>query len=155
MPGDRVLVNKLAYGYRIPFTDWLIAQGKPALSGEVVILPSPEDGTLLIKRVVATAGDQIMVRDGGVTINGRPAALPGDPATEVFGARRVSLNLALGSGPAFGPIVIDSGYVLVIGDARGKSRDGRDFGLAPVGSLRGRAIAVFMRSGEGLVWKAL
>jgi len=59
LPGDRIYVNKLAYGLRLPFTRWWIAKwGEPA-RGEVVTLLSPKDGTLLVKRIVAGPGDLI------------------------------------------------------------------------------------------------
>jgi signal peptidase I len=62
--GDRIYVNKLAYGVRVPFTRWWIAKWGEPVRGEVVTLLSPKDGTLLVKRVVAVPGDVIEVVDG-------------------------------------------------------------------------------------------
>src|SRR5262245_5791433 len=59
LPGDRIFVNKLAYGLRLPFTrTWLARWGDPA-PGDVVVLLSPKDGTRLVKRVIAGPGDTI------------------------------------------------------------------------------------------------
>jgi signal peptidase I len=59
LPGDRIYVNKLAYGVRVPFTRYWIANWSEPKSGEVVTLLSPRDGTLLVKRITAAPGDPI------------------------------------------------------------------------------------------------
>jgi signal peptidase I len=45
--------------------------------------------------------------------------------------------------------------VLLLGDHRGNSVDGRYFGLVPSDEIYARAIAVYWRTGEGLVWRRL
>jgi signal peptidase I len=55
LPGDRITVNKLAYGLRVPFTtSWLATWDEPA-PGEIVVLFSPKDGTRLVKRLIEAA----------------------------------------------------------------------------------------------------
>ena len=61
---DRVLVNKLAYGLRIPFTTHYLLEGADPRRGDVVVLKSPENGTILLKRVVAIPGDPVSMHDG-------------------------------------------------------------------------------------------
>ncbi|HEY8078410.1 MAG TPA: signal peptidase I, partial [Labilithrix sp.] len=74
--GDHVAVAKAAYGVRVPMTDvWLARWADPA-RGDVVVLDSPEDGKVLLKRVVAVAGDRVEVRDGRVRIGDRAIAEP-------------------------------------------------------------------------------
>lgn len=51
--------------------------------------------------------------------------------------------------------MVPVGQLLVIGDARGSSRDGRYFGLIPVELPYGKAKEVIYRRGEGLVSKTL
>src|SRR4051794_41381050 len=81
LPGDRVLVDKQAYGFRLPFTLVKLSQGARVAHGDVVVFDSPADGTRLIKRVVALPGDMVEVSGGARTINGAPAgAAPGSPA---------------------------------------------------------------------------
>ena len=155
MPGDRVLVNKLAYGLRVPFIGWrLIAAGTPE-AGEVVVFDSPESGKRLIKRVVAVGGDTVQIRKGQLMVNGTPYALADDPTVENFGDHRAELNLSSGSGSRFGPREIPEGHVLVMGDYRGNSHDGRMFGSVPASDIYGRAIAVFLRRGDGFTWRPL
>jgi signal peptidase I len=155
MPGDRIVVDKLAYGLRIPFTDWKLTQGRPVTRGEVVIFDSPEDGVRLVKRIVAVPGDTVVIHNGQVLIGGHALIDPAHPDTEKFGERVASLNLRYGGGPDIEPTPVPSGYALAVGDARGNSRDGRYFGLIRVDAIYGRAMAVYYRSGEGMCWKKL
>ena len=65
VPGDRVLVDKMSFGIRLPFSEIVIIEGETPRAGEVVIFDSPEDGVRLIKRVVACfACDQGFYLDG-------------------------------------------------------------------------------------------
>ncbi len=154
MPGDRVLVNKTAYGLRVPFLKWQLTRGDQPGVGEIVVFDSPETGKRLIKRVVAVGSDTIEVRDGHLFLNGENMALPQDPSIETLGTHRALLNLSRPGGNY--PVQqIPSGYVLVMGDFRGNSHDGRIFGFIPETAIYGRAVAVFLRRNEGLVWRPL
>ena len=154
-PGDRVVVDMSAYGLRLPFTDLqLVHRGQPR-RGEVVVFKSPADGTRLIKRVVAVGGDQVQLIDGRLRINGSALASPHAPEVEVFGQRHVQLGLDMGGGSDIERVTIPEGQLLVLGDHRGNSADGRYFGLVDAGSVYARAVGVYWRSGEGVVWKRL
>jgi signal peptidase I len=155
LPGDHVVVNKAAYGLRIPFTKRVVALADEPRRGDVVIVDSPDDGVRLIKRVVAVGGDRVDLRGGRLFIDGRPLALPGRPDRERFGTREVALNLDAGGGPDIRGLVVPEGEVLLIGDHRGASRDSRWFGTVPAEELYGRAAGVFWRRGEGPTWQAL
>src|SRR4051812_11387705 len=72
--GDRIFVNKLAYGLKFPYTTWHLAHWSAPKAGEIVIFYSPDDGIRLVKRVVGVPGDTIQVIGGEVYVNG--AALP-------------------------------------------------------------------------------
>lgn len=154
VPGDRVLVDKRAYGLRVPFTRLEIARGDRVGRGEVVIFDAPDDGTRLIKRVVAVGGDVVAVRGGRVFVNGVSLAA-GPPELEAYGDRAVRLDLGLGGGPDLAPTRVPAGRLLMLGDARGNSRDGRWFGLVREDDVYARALGVYWRAGEGLVWRAL
>ena len=45
--------------------------------------------------------------------------------------------------------------VFAVGDHRGNSLDGRMFGFVPEDEVYARAVAVYYRRGERLVWKPL
>lgn len=155
MPGDRVVVDMSAYGLRVPFTDITpVERGQPQ-RGDIALLKSPVDGTRLIKRVVAVGGDRVSLVDGHLSINGEAMATAMSPDVELFGQRRVKLNLDQGGGPDVLDAKIPEGQVLLMGDHRGDSLDGRYFGLVPAKSLYARATRVYWRSGEGFVWEHL
>ena len=154
-PGDHVVVNKSAYGLRVPFTNQVIALKENPQRGEVVIFDSPETGVRLIKRVVAVGGDMVAVHRGRVVINGQVLVTPQNPMLEIYGSRQARLNLGAGGGPDLPAMRVPRGHVLVLGDHRGNSHDGRFFGTVPVGELYGRATGVFLRQSDGLMWQSL
>ena len=152
-PGDRVAVDMRAYGLRLPFTDVrLLDTGRPQ-RGDVVVFDSPADGTRLIKRVVAVAGDRVELHDGYLAINGQPLRLA--EQLEVFGGKRVALDLDAGGGPDISGLHIPPGKLLVVGDHRGNSLDGRFFGLVDADAIYGKALAVYWRRGDGPQWREL
>ncbi|RDZ26941.1 signal peptidase I [Lysobacter silvisoli] len=155
MPGDRVVVDMSAYGLRLPYTDTVLIERSQPQRGEVVVFKSPADGTRLIKRVVAVGGDRVSVIGGHLSIDGVPLASAGEAQVEWFGEHRAELNLDAGGGPDVLDAVIPAGQVLVMGDHRGNSQDGRYFGLVPARSLYARALGVYWRSGVGPVWRRL
>lgn len=154
VPGDRVFVDMTAYGVRVPFTETVVIErGQPG-RGDVVLLPSPADGTRLIKRIVGVEGDRVTIVDGRLSLDGEPAAVDPLGAYEQIGRHRVRVNLQSGGGPDI-DLVIPSGHVFVVGDHRGNSYDSRMFGLVREQSVYARAEGVYWRSAEGVVWKDL
>lgn len=155
VPGDRVVVDMMAYGLRVPFTDIDIVSGGSPQAGDVVVFDSPVDGVRLIKRVVAVGGDTVDLQDGHLKVNG--VALQSDtrPDVEIMAGHAVPLNLDAGGGPDIRGLVIRDDDVLVLGDHRGASADGRYFGLVPAREFYGRASHVYWRRGAGFVWKTL
>jgi signal peptidase I len=152
MPGDYVTVDMRAFGVSLPGTRIdLWATGTPQ-RGDIVVFPSPKNGVRLIKRVVAVGGDRVAVRNGHVLLNGQSVA---DGEADVLGNHRVVLDLAEGGGPDIEEVVVPPGQVLLLGDHRGRSADGRFFGFVDVDALYGRAMRVYWRSGQGLAWDAL
>ena len=154
-PGDRVVVDMSAYGLRVPFTRQVLVERSVPQRGDVAVFNSPADGTRLIKRVVAVAGDHVRLHDGRLSINGVPLAPDGDGLSEDFGTRMARLDLADGGGPDIPGVVVPPGHVLVLGDHRGNSADGRWFGFVQADALYGRAVAVYWRRGEGPGWQRL
>lgn len=72
MPGDRVIVSKIIYGPKIPFTSLRMPGLKKPERGEVVVFISPEDrNKAYIKRLVGLPGDHVGIKDGNVYVNGK------------------------------------------------------------------------------------
>ena len=153
--GDRLVVDKTAYGVRLPYTKIdLVDMDSPA-RGDVVIFDSPLDGDLLVKRVVAVGGDTVSLSKGRVLVNGKFVADPPGMVVERFNDHVATLNLKSGGGPDILTTRVPQGKLLVLGDHRGNSIDGRYFGFIDEHELYGRVLAVYYRRGEGLLWKKL
>ncbi len=73
LDGDFIVVNKYAYGLRLPIIDRkILSIGEPH-RGDVVVFRYPPDPTVnYIKRVVGLPGDRVSVHDDMVTLNGKP-----------------------------------------------------------------------------------
>ncbi len=78
MIGDFILVNKLAYGFKVPFSDmfwdpiYVAGKSDPG-RGDVVVFKYPQDPSInYIKRVIGVPGDTIEIRNKVVYINDRP-----------------------------------------------------------------------------------
>jgi signal peptidase I len=155
-PGDHVVVNKLAYGVRVPFSHTYLSDFDGPARGDVVVLDSPETGETLIKRVVAVPGDRVMVRGGQITLNGVPVPVQSTSSgwSERLDASEHRIRLSRGGGPDFGPMTLPPSGYLVMGDNRGASHDGRIFGLVHRGLILGRAIGVFLAE-EGFTWRPM
>lgn len=68
--GDYLLVNHLAYGPRLPFTNTAIETGRPQ-RGDVVVFRYPRDvSQFYVKRLVGLPGDVVRFHHGLVTVNG-------------------------------------------------------------------------------------
>lgn len=95
--------------------------------GDVVVLTSPLDGTLLVKRVAGVAGDDVAILDGVLHVDGRPVREPWVDPRDVD-----SVYSELG--------VVPEGHVLVLADHRPEALDSRTFGPVPLADLRGRVL---------------
>lgn len=72
LPGDQVLVSRLAYGVPVPFTGRRLWPELPR-RGDVVVFESPRTpGAYVVKRVVGLPGDQVELRDEVLLVNGVP-----------------------------------------------------------------------------------
>lgn len=153
MPGDRVVVDMHSYGLRVPFGNQVLVAGRSPARGEVVVFDSPANGERLIKRVVAVGGDEVRLLGGHLSVNSRSLAVAADE--EQFGEVRARLDLRDGGGPDIAGLTVPAGQLLVLGDHRGNSLDGRYFGWVRADAVYGRAIGVYYRRGEGLQWTRL
>lgn len=150
--GDRVIVSKAAYGLRVPLSHAWVARWSEPKRGDVVVLESPGEGIILLKRVVALPGDLVEVQAGHLILNGE--RVKATDREETLDGKSHPLSLDAGGGPDFGPKKVPPNSVLVMGDNRGNSRDGRMFGFVDLDTVLGRAVAVYSRQGD-LVWNEL
>ena len=154
--GDRVVVNKLAYDLKIPFTTVQLFKWGDPNRGDIVVLFSPVDGTRLVKRVVGIPGDRIEMRDNQLFVNGRAAKwkeIGSQDDTEQGSSLLVEENLAglthevmftpqIPAVRSFGPLTVPTGRYFVMGDNRDNSNDSRFIGLIDRRRIVGKATAV-------------
>jgi signal peptidase I len=161
LEGDRIVVNKLAYDLKVPFTLWRVARWSHPQRGDIVVLFSPADGQRLVKRVVGLPGDVLALRNDRLFLNGAPVAyrpLGGVPlrevqtgplpsrlfATEELPSRphAVMITPQLPAMRFFGPVRVPDGDYFLMGDNRDESGDSRVFGFVPGDRIVGRATAI-------------
>ncbi|MDQ3283003.1 MAG: signal peptidase I [Acidobacteriota bacterium] len=154
--GDRVVVNKLAYDLKVPFTTIKIFQWADPKRGDIVVLFSPVDGTRLVKRVVALPGDIVEMRENQLFINGQLARQSPVASTELadYGRAYVLAENLYGhnhkmmitpdipAARSFPPTQVPAGHYFVLGDNRDNSNDSRYIGFIERRRIVGEAVAV-------------
>jgi signal peptidase I len=157
LEGDVVLVNRLAYDFKVPLTDIALARLGEPKRGEVLTFTSPADGVRLIKRLVALPGDVVEMQNEVVFVNGVAAeyssqtqvkeqtesggTTTGLRTTEKIAGREHAIQF-LPEQPAqrsFGPYVIPHDNYFFLGDNRDASNDSRYIGPVPRRLLIGHA----------------
>lgn len=77
--GDLILVNKYAYGIRLPVVHNKVLDVGLPQRGDVMVFRFPQDPSVdYIKRVIGLPGDTISYRNKRLTINGMPVPLSPD-----------------------------------------------------------------------------
>ena len=159
LEGDLLLVNKLAYDLKVPFTTWHVATWANPQPGDIVVCFSPKDGTRLVKRVVGGPGDVLELRDEQLLLNGHPAAYAplaatadmakAEKARSIFATEKLAGHdhamMVLPGRAAlrsFGPVRVPAGEYFVMGDNRDDSFDSRYFGLVPRDQIVGQTKVV-------------
>jgi len=161
--GDQLMVNKLIYGVQIPLTTKKLFNLKKPQRGDVIVFkfpPHPRED--YVKRVVAVAGDELMVRDGVLIINGQavpreyvePYTGPTDGGfcesyelyIEHLDHRSHQMLLCRRShqGDDFGPVKVPEGTVFGMGDNRDNSADSRSWGFIPLDNIKGKALFIHL-----------
>ena len=124
--GDNILAEKVT-----------LELGMSVKAGDIVVFHNPDttnEHDVLVKRVIATAGQTVDLKDGVVYVDGE--ALDEDYAT---GSSYPLSSQAPGVSISY-PYTVPDGCVWVMGDNRENSADSRYFGAVPTENLIGVAI---------------
>ena len=158
--GDFILVNKYAYGLRLPvFGTKVFSVGDPK-PGDVMVFIPPHDPRYFIKRVIGVPGDEVRYENKVLYINGR--RLKYDLIGTVGGSRHnpVKEYVETINGVAHSMYKdarfestqawqIPEGRYLMMGDNRDKSQDSRSWGLAYEKDVVGKAVAIWLHKEPG------
>ena len=159
--GDFILVNKYAYGIRLPVVGTKILDvGDPERGDSMVFIPQHEE-EYFIKRVIGLPGDRVRYQNKTLYINGveqtqvfqqevrdfRPRQLEFE---ETFGDRPHAIYRNLYNDPRIQEWVVPEGHYFMMGDNRDQSNDSRFWGFVPDENVVGRAFAVWMHKDPGL-----
>lgn len=173
--GDFILVNKFAYGLRLPVINKkIVGLGEPQ-RGDVVVFRYPKDPSVdYIKRVVGLPGDHVAYYDKKLYINGKPVEQVPVGSYTGFGSGEVMTGASLRIeelGKAEhrilvnpevrgleGDFVVPEGYYFVLGDNRDNSNDSRYWGPVPEDNLVGKAFFIWMSwdsANGGVSWNRI
>lgn len=169
---DHIVVQKSAYGVRIPFTQRWISGPKIPNRNDVVVFISVENPDIyMIKRVIGLPGETVTVlKDGQLEVNGRkvlrqettfedaaqiPAMRLKEPDvgaeiedTRIFSEGETPKHFALQQKSTFRDVdqtfVVPPGRIFAMGDNRDNSRDSRFWGSLPIENLVGRALFIWL-----------
>ena len=135
--GDRIFVNKFIYGARVPFTDIRLPALREPKRGDIIVFRSPEDKKKdFVKRLIASGGETVEIRDGTIYIDGKAIEGPAILSSIYYYNRG-------DYGGEDEKISVPMGFYYVLGDNSGSSRDSRYWGFVPKKKLVGKAIFLY------------
>jgi signal peptidase I len=157
LEGDRIFVDKLAYGLRLPFSRLWLSEGDDPERGDVITFASPKDGSRLVKRIVGVPGDRISMSDNRLSVNGQPVDYDETRALRVRGlqeGQELRMRVAVEALPghehevaftdgsftrqSFPEIVVPEDHYFFLGDNRDQSFDSRYMGMVERDDIYGR-----------------
>ena len=161
--GDFIVVNKYAYGIKLPVVNKkIISIGEPR-RGDVVVFRYPVDPSVnFIKRMIGLPGDTITYRNKELFVNGGLVAkqqsgryTSGEVKCSTPRADAVRFHetvvtvehdilLHERSAGRNGQWVVPKGHYFVMGDNRDRSNDSREWGFVPAENMMGRAVGIWM-----------
>lgn len=159
--GDYIVVNKFAYGIRLPIIKTKIIPIADPKRGEVVVFFPPNEKRYFIKRLVGLPGDTVSVQNNILYINGQrisqtligkshsdnPSNCPDYIVAKEQLAEKPHVmqkcDLA-GNLSKEGTWQVPAGHYFMMGDNRDNSADSRYWGVVPDENIVGKAFAIWL-----------
>ncbi|MCK5925893.1 MAG: signal peptidase I [Methylococcales bacterium] len=159
--GDFILVNKFAYGVRLPVLHTKIIELSEPERGDVMVFRYPKEPAVdYIKRVIGLPGDKITYKEKQVYINdklmpqieletyeglGQGKSMSGAAhLTEDLETVKHSILVRQEPRSNESVYIVPQGHYFVMGDNRDNSNDSRYWGTVPEENLVGKAFFVWM-----------
>jgi signal peptidase I len=156
--GDFILVNKFAYGIKLPVFNKKIIELNTPERGDVIVFRYPRDPNLdYIKRVIGLPGDHIAYYNKVLYVNGTAVnrdfvgkytgpgqTFANDYVEKLEGAEHSILLLPARPNNLQGEYIVPDGEYFVMGDNRDNSNDSRVWGSVPESNLLGKAFMIWM-----------
>ncbi|MDH5633632.1 MAG: signal peptidase I [Gammaproteobacteria bacterium] len=170
--GDFIVVNKYAYGVRLPVINKKVINIAAPDRGDVMVFRFPRDPSVnYIKRVIGVPGDRIAYRDNRLHVNGKAVTYDKQADyiyRDISGGERKFLQyleqldgesgehrVILEEGSyASGPIelTVPEGQYFVMGDNRDNSNDSRYWGFVPDANVVGKAFMIWFSWDLRMSW---
>jgi signal peptidase I len=126
--GDCIWISKAAYKTSVPRV------------GDLVLFEHPlHPGQKIVRRVIATEGQKVEIKEKKVYINDSPIAEL--PSVQHFDYR--ILPQGFSNRDNFPAQRVPGGQIFVLGDNRDQSDDSRNFGFVPVNTVEGKGLFVY------------
>ncbi len=152
--GDHILVNKFIYGVKIPFAKTIIIPVKEPQKGDIVVFEFPEDPSKdFIKRVIATAGDTVEIRNKKLFVNNKRV----ESSHGIYKDNKI-ISAKIQPRDNFGPIKVPKNKLFVMGDNRDESYDSRFWGFVDLSAVKGKAFIIYWswnKEETGVRWSRL
>ena len=133
--GDSMLPNFTDNEYIL--TNIIVLNFKTPQKTDVVVFKAPPDPEKdFIKRVIATSGDSIYIKDGSVFLNGAKL----DESKYLSPQVKTYAGSFLKEG---GQVTVPQDSFFVMGDNRSYSSDSREWGFVPKKSIIGKSFFVY------------
>jgi signal peptidase I len=143
-PGDRLVADRYTFYFRKPHLGDIVVfryppDGPQSLNtrnlwywpfeqiGEILHLTHRLESPPFVKRVIATEGQTVQVKNGTVFVNGKA----------------LKERYKVPDSSNYGPVTVPPGTLFCMGDNRPNSRDSRYIGFIPIRAVIGRAVFRF------------
>ena len=156
---DFILVNKFAYGLRLPVLGTKIFPVGVPERGDVMVFFPPNDKRYFIKRVIGLPGDQIHLQSNVLYINGvkmeqrylhaDDSSMPSQMVMQedLQPHEHLMQHLSVPTQQSNYDVVVPEGHYFMMGDNRDNSSDSRFWGMVPERNVVGQAVYVWMHWG--------
>lgn len=154
---DHILVNKLAFGMRVPGNKDMTVQWSHPQRGQIIVFKNPQNPEVFfVKRVVAVGGDTISVHEGVVYVNAQAIPQSKEPIRQddrfdYFQESHYTVRYAAKDLSEFESFTVPEGHVFAMGDNRDQSSDSRVWGTVPENLLVGKAFVIWLSCDKTLV----